>query len=73
MSIFTEQQDVTPATAWDTQSMVEVLEGRHGTHAASVADFFASYHGISGRRDRARSWSNVATLVRRREHQRLSA
>jgi hypothetical protein len=38
-----------------------------------VADFCASYHGISGRRDRARSWSNVATLVRRREHQRLSA
>lgn len=72
MTMFSEDDDITPTTRWDTSSMVEVLEGRHGTYAAGVADFFAAYHGMSGRPDRARSWRTVAKLVREREVERLT-
>jgi hypothetical protein len=63
-------EDVTP-TPRDVQVMAEVLEGRHGTLAAQVAEFFASYHGEKGDAGRAWAWSGVAELVRNRERKRI--
>lgn len=62
--------DATP-TPRDVAAMAEVLEGRHGTFAAEVAEFFASYHGEKGDAGRAWAWSGVAELVRNRERARL--
>ncbi len=62
--------DATP-TPRDVAAMAEVLEGRHGTFAAEVAEFFASYHGEKGDAGRAWAWSGVAELVRNRERVRL--
>lgn len=53
--------------------MACVLEGRHGAHAADVADFFVAYHVISQDAGRSRAWAKVADLVRLREHRRLAA
>ena len=55
----------------DMQSMAVVLEARHGTYAAHVADFFAIAHDQEGDHERGRAWSGVATLVRRREYDRM--
>ncbi len=62
--------DATP-TPRDVCFMAEVLEGRHGTFAADVADFFAAYHGQKGDAGRSWAWSGVAELVRQRERSRL--
>ncbi|HMN39011.1 MAG TPA: hypothetical protein PKD49_15040 [Hyphomicrobium sp.] len=62
--------DATP-TPSDVTFMAEVLEGRHGTLAAEVAEFFASYHCERGDAGRAWAWSGVAELVRTRERARL--
>jgi hypothetical protein len=62
--------DATP-TPRDVAAIAEVLEGRHGTLAAEVAEFFASYHGEKGDAGRAWAWSGVAELVRNRERARL--
>ena len=62
--------DATP-TPRDVAAMAEVLEGRHGTLAAEVAEFFASYHGEKGDAGRSWAWSGVAELVRNRERARL--
>lgn len=64
--------DPTP-TPRDVAAMAEVLEGRHGLHAAAVAEFFASYHGEKGDAGRAWAWSGVAELVRIRERARLES
>jgi hypothetical protein len=49
-----------------------VLEGRHGNHAAEVADFFAILHRQQGDTSRSKAWSGVADVVRRRESDRLT-
>ena len=41
--------DFTP-TPRDVCAIAEVLESRHGTLAAEIADFFAMYHGEKGPR-----------------------
>lgn len=64
------ETDATP-TPRDVAAMAEVLEGRHGTLAAEVADFFASYHCEKGDAGRAWAWSGVAELVRNRERARV--
>lgn len=64
------ETDATP-TPRDVAAMAEVLEGRHGTFAADVAEFFATYHGEKGDAGRAWAWSGVAELVRNRERARL--
>lgn len=66
------ETDPTP-TPRDVAAMAEVLEGRHGFHAAAVADFFACYHGEKGDAARAWAWSGVAELVRNRERARLES
>jgi hypothetical protein len=62
--------DFTP-TPRDVDAMAEVLEGKHGSLAAPIADFFATYHGEKGDAGRAWAWSGVAELVRYRERARL--
>lgn len=64
------QPDPTPPPR-DVAAMAEVLESRHGIHAAAVADFFASYHGEKGDAARAWAWTGVAEVVRNRERERL--
>lgn len=64
-------EDATP-TPRDVETMAEVLEGRHGAHAAEVAEFFASLHTVGGDAGRSWAWLGVAELVRLREKRRLS-
>ena len=64
--------DFTPAPQ-DVCAMAEVLEGKHGSLAAEIADFFAIYHGEKGDAGRAWAWSGVAELVRNRERARLES
>lgn len=65
-------EDATP-TPREAEDMAAVLEGRHGRHAAAVADFFATYHGQNGDAGRSWAWSGVAELVRRRERLRIDS
>ncbi len=55
----------------DMETMAVVLEARHGTYAAHVADFFAIAHDHEDDHERGRAWSSVANLVRRREYDRM--
>lgn len=66
----TESEAASPR---ELETMAAVLEGRHGAHAADVADFFVAYHVMSLDAGRSRAWAKVANLVRSREHQRLAA
>jgi hypothetical protein len=63
--------DATP-TPRDVEFLAAVLEGRHGLHAAAVADFFSTAHSQQGDAGRSWAWAGVAELVRRREITRLS-
>jgi hypothetical protein len=71
MRIVPDADDVTPCTLRERVSLVEVLEGRHGQFAASVAEFFRCHHDLRGNITRAQAWADVAELVRRREQQRM--
>lgn len=64
-------EDATP-TPRDVEMMAAVLEGRHGGHAADVADFFSLFHSLEGDAGRSWAWSGVAELVRNRTRERLS-
>lgn len=64
--------DATP-TPGEVDLMAEVLEGRHGTLAADVADFFSEYHGGHGDAGRSWAWAGVAERVRWRERHRTAA
>jgi hypothetical protein len=70
------------ATAWHPEDdeapvlgeadlMAVVLEGRHGSHAADVAEFFANLHHQHGDGSRSRAWAGVAVAVRKRADQRI--
>jgi len=56
----------------EAELMAAVLEGRHGSYAAEVADFFAILHRQQGDSTRSKAWGGVADAVRRREHDRLT-
>ncbi|MCB1528778.1 MAG: hypothetical protein KDJ45_13905 [Hyphomicrobiaceae bacterium] len=62
-------EDVTP-TPRDVEFMAQTLEGRHGSHAAEVAEFFANLHSDRGDAGRSWAWAGVAKLVRQREQER---
>jgi hypothetical protein len=62
--------DATPIPR-DVIAMAEVLEGRHGVHAAAVADFFSTHHSISGDTGRCWAWAGVAEAIRRRDLERM--
>lgn len=64
------QQDVTP-TPVEVEAMACVLEERHGALAAAVAEFFSTYHSLSGDAGRCWAWAGVAEEIRDRERQRL--
>jgi hypothetical protein len=51
--------------------MAEVMEGKHGSRAVGIAEFFALHHGQKGDAGRAWAWASVAELVRNRERERL--
>jgi hypothetical protein len=55
----------------EVELMAVVLEGRHGNHAAEVADFFAILHRQHGDASRSKAWAGVASIVRRRTQERL--
>ena len=59
------QVDMTPTPA-ELESMVCVLEGRHGAWAADVAEFFATFHSLKGDAGRSWAWAGVAELARHR-------
>lgn len=59
------------AVLQDAELMAVVLEGRHGTYAAEVAEFFALLHRQLGDKGRSQAWGGVARLVRRRENDRV--
>lgn len=63
-------EDATP-TPRDVEFMAQTLEGRHGTFAAEVAEFFASLHTDRGDAGRSWAWAGVAERVRQRERQRI--
>jgi hypothetical protein len=63
--------DMTPAPG-DLEAMVSVLESRHGTFAADVAEFFATFHSLKGDAGRSWAWAGVAELARRRAEVRQS-
>lgn len=65
------EEDVTP-TPRDVDFMASVLEGRHGLHAAEVAEFFSSLHGERGDAGRSWAWAGVAETVRLRERHRVT-
>ncbi len=65
-------EDLTP-TPREVEDMAAVLEGRHGRHAADVADFFSTLHSVNGDAGRCWAWAGVAERVRRRERQRLGS
>lgn len=65
-------EDVTP-TPREVDTMACVLEGRHGAHAAEVADFFSSLHSQKGDAGRCWAWAGVAEKVRQRARQRMQA
>lgn len=71
MTSWHPHDDATP-TPRDVDFMASVLEGRHGLHAAGVAEFFSSMHGVRGDAGRSWAWAGVAQIVRNREQARLT-
>ncbi len=61
------------AVIHDAELMAVVLEGRHGTYAADVADFFSLLHRQLGDATRSQAWGGVARMVRQRENVRMLA
>ena len=53
-------------------SMALVLEGRHGSLAAEVAEFFSTTHLQNSDRRRGAAWARVADIVRERTARRLA-
>ena len=71
MSIGSQVNDGTPVLG-EVETMVCVLEGRHGVWAADVADFFATFHSLKGDATRSWAWAGVAEVARRRAEDRAS-
>jgi len=56
----------------ELSAMALVLEGRHGTLAADVAEFFSTTHLQCDDRRRGAAWAQVADIVREREARRIA-
>ena len=63
------REDATP-TPREGESMGAVLEGRHGSYAGDVADFFSTAHSLKGDAGRCWAWAGVAEMIRRRAETR---
>lgn len=64
------EDDVTPSPR-DVEYMACALEGRHGSHAVDVAEFFALLHAENNDAGRTWAWAGVAEIVRHRQRLRL--
>jgi hypothetical protein len=64
-------EDATP-TPRDVREMACTLEGRHGTRAAAIADFFSTQHALGGDAGRSWAWAGVAEIIRQRERRRCT-
>ncbi|MBS0240944.1 MAG: hypothetical protein JSS20_02120 [Proteobacteria bacterium] len=64
-------EDLTPMPR-EIDNMASVLEGRHGLHAADVADFFSAHHAIKGDAGRSWAWAGVAEIIRQRSEKRAT-
>jgi len=53
------------------ENMAALLEGFHGVHAVSVAEFFATLHFQQGDIACSGTWRTVAEAVRRRDAARF--
>lgn len=62
--------DVTPTTG-EVDMMAAVLEGRHGVHAETVAQFLTDWNAHNGDAPRSWAWAAVATKVRERMSDRV--
>jgi hypothetical protein len=71
MSTGLQVNDGTPVLG-EVETMVSVLEGRHGAWAADVAVFFATFHSLKGDAPRSWAWAGVAEVARRRAEARES-
>ena len=63
--------DATPSPG-EVQMMAAALEGRHGSHAEDVAQFFIDWNASHGDASRSWAWAAVAECVRQRTTRRLS-
>ncbi len=70
ITVWHPDEDTTP-TPREVASMAIVLEGRHGVHAADVADFFSSMHAQHKDAGRCWAWAAVAETVRARTLTRI--
>lgn len=57
--------DATP-TPGEVEMMAAVLEGRHGVHAETVAQFFSDWNAHKGDASRSWAWAAVTVRVRKR-------
>ncbi len=71
MTHMDRQYKETPKALQDAELMAVVLEGRHGSFAADVAEFFSTLHRQQGDSSRSRAWAGVARMVRKREQDRM--
>lgn len=62
--------EVTPLPG-ELDLMAIVLEGRHGTHAKDVAEFFVEANTHNGDAPRAWAWLGVAKRLKERAEARL--
>lgn len=62
--------EVTPLPG-EVDLMAIVLEGRHGTHARAVADFFAEANAQNGDAPRAWAWLGVVRRLQERAEARI--
>lgn len=62
--------DMTPLPG-EVDLMAIVLEGRHGTHAKAVADFFVEANAQSGDAPRAWAWLGVVRRLQERAEARI--
>lgn len=65
-------REAAPLPEEEVDLMAIVLEGRHGTHALDVADFFVEANAHNGDAPRAWAWLGVAKRLKERAKARLA-
>lgn len=65
-------ETVNAPTTEEIEPAAAFLEARHGLHAADVADFLATHHGLMGSAERYWAWNAVARRIRKRADERIA-